>query len=852
MKIQALLLAGAVVLGACGQELEGPAPTPSLEKGTSSLEAAFTDAAREFQVPVEVLKGIAYVETRVSVQNAQTGNGSAGVMAIADRDDWKKLDRAAALTGLDRATLKVDPKANIRGAAAVLREIADKAFADYAEYSAHRLGDWFYVVSLYPGIDSANVANDYAESVFGAIDQGFQVNSFDGSVALAPTSSEWRRHASVAARQDAVKEYPGAGNFIGTSNQSSGRSTYEFVLIHTTQGSFAGTVSWIQNPASNVSAHYVVRSSDGYITQMVEHRNTAWHAQCYNGRSVGIEHEGFVADPAKWYTEAMYNASAKLTRYITDRHGIPRTRSRIIGHVEVAPNCNTSRHSDPGSGWNWTKYMALVNGSTPTETTGVFIGTIYEKGATTNKVAGAVVTAGGKSVTTGADGIYRLNLAPGTYTATVTKAGYSTNSVSRMVTAGAQIWGSMEINAVATATGKLTGKVHAYNMATPGNTDAVISGATITIAGQPVQTTGADGKFSFTLPAGTYSMVVAKTGFANNTVSRAVTAGGTVDVAIPLTPAGGADVLAPMLAISFPENGAKLDTAVQTVSGTASDDRGAVAKVLVSLNAGAPTEATVTGGKFSVDVKLKAGTNTIKVTAKDAAGNEGSATSTAIFTAGVAGFVHEAGDEAARIAGAKAHLLLKAANGSSMKVSETTADATGAFTLPVMTAPADYILVVQAPGYQLYTETFTASDEEQSKVEVPMVKGGGEIPEFSVRFAEPADGATVSTPTITVSGSVSGFELASVKVNGVDAELPAVTGFIATVPLVEGANVIEAVATGVAGETVKGKITVTRRAGGINGPGGENNQTKGGCSTVAGLELLALGVVAPLLRRRRR
>ena len=69
---------------------------------------------------------------------------------------------------------------------------------------------------------------------------------------------------------------------------------------------------------------------------MVEHADTAWHAQCYNGRSIGIEHEGYVQDPARWYTDAMYTESAKLTRYITDRHGIPKTRTRIIGHVEVA------------------------------------------------------------------------------------------------------------------------------------------------------------------------------------------------------------------------------------------------------------------------------------------------------------------------------------------------------------------------------------------------------------------------------------------------------------------------------------------------------------------------------------
>ena len=115
-----------------------------------------------------------------------------------------------------------------------------------------------------------------------------------------------------------------------------------------------------------MSANYIVRSHDGEITQMVHDADAAWHAQCYNRRSIGIEHEGYVADPGTWYTEAMYSESAKLTRWAADRYGIAKNRTHIIGHYEVAPSCNTADHTDPGSGWNWTHYMDLVNSGVPT------------------------------------------------------------------------------------------------------------------------------------------------------------------------------------------------------------------------------------------------------------------------------------------------------------------------------------------------------------------------------------------------------------------------------------------------------------------------------------------------------
>lgn len=150
--------------------------------------------------------------------------------------------------------------------------------------------------------------------------------------------------------------------YSGNYTVSDRPSTYpiQYVIVHVVQGSYNGCISWFQNPSARVSAHYVIRSSDGEVTQMVRHKDIAWHAGnwWYNCRSIGIEHEGWVHDP-KWFTYAMYYSSAALVRHICRTQGIPRTRERILGHVEVPG----ATHTDPGPYWNWDLYMQLIQAS---------------------------------------------------------------------------------------------------------------------------------------------------------------------------------------------------------------------------------------------------------------------------------------------------------------------------------------------------------------------------------------------------------------------------------------------------------------------------------------------------------
>ena len=81
------------------------------------------------------------------------------------------------------------------------------------------------------------------------------------------------------------------------------------ITIHTVQGTYAGAISWAQNCVSDVSYHYVIRSANGQVTQMVLEEDKAWHVGSENPYTIGYEHEGYVNNAA-WYTEEMYNSSA--------------------------------------------------------------------------------------------------------------------------------------------------------------------------------------------------------------------------------------------------------------------------------------------------------------------------------------------------------------------------------------------------------------------------------------------------------------------------------------------------------------------------------------------------------------
>ncbi|MCR4964237.1 MAG: N-acetylmuramoyl-L-alanine amidase [Bacteroidales bacterium] len=204
-------------------------------------------------------------------------------------------------------------------------------------------------------------------------------------------------------------DYSGANWIAAPScNYTQGRNgaTITGVTIHYTQGTYSGALAWFQNCNAHASAHYIIRSSDGQITQMVREQDKAWHVGSANSYTIGIEHEAY-GNIASFFTEAMYQASAALVRDICLRRPNISTQrtfyrdtlddgtvlnaglhslggstacTQIRGHQHY-PN---QTHTDPGPFWDWNHYYHLLNTSTNIITDTNLTGVFYDSGGASN------------------------------------------------------------------------------------------------------------------------------------------------------------------------------------------------------------------------------------------------------------------------------------------------------------------------------------------------------------------------------------------------------------------------------------------------------------------------------------
>lgn len=379
MRTTRLLAVGivtAMVAAACQDvPVTGPreATPPPTATTITPLDTLFARAASEFGVPASLLKAIGFVETRwqmVEGQEEFPGVAPAfGLMGLRG----ERLERGAALAGLDADVVRTDPEANIRAAAALLSSYADQFGIDRGD-----LGAWAPVVALYSGIDSEAGRQSYVHNdVYDALRDGAVAISPKGPLAtLMPIRVEPDYPATQIGIQAVAPDYP-YGIWRPSPNYNNRPAgdigIAHMVIIHTCEGAYSGCWSWLTNPSSGVSAHYVVKEDGSEISQLVRETHRAWHIaatydcslngghDCWrNGYSsnhftIGIEHGGY-ASQSSWPTSQI-DASARLVCDITRDRSIPRDKYHILGHAQLQPYNRT----DPGRNWPWTDYYNRIN-----------------------------------------------------------------------------------------------------------------------------------------------------------------------------------------------------------------------------------------------------------------------------------------------------------------------------------------------------------------------------------------------------------------------------------------------------------------------------------------------------------
>lgn len=417
--------AGAVASAALLLPLLGAAPYDSGARTSSArLQSAFADAAAQYHVPRNVLLAVSYLQSRWDAHGgAPSVTGGYGPMHLTDArtaiartvaphhsegtedargDDsrapllpdtkvpentqlparLKTLTKAAELTGIPAEQLRTDTAANVAGGAALLAAAQKQLGEPLSDDAA----DWYGAVARYSGADDTATAATYADDVFDVIRRGEHRTTDAGQqVALAArpqlqpvtrTLNESGLRAARAAGTEcpatvscewipAPYEEFGDGDYgnhdLGNRPKS---QSIKYIVVHDTEGAWEGVLNMVQDP-TYVSWQYTLRSTDGHIAQHVKAKDVAWHAGNWyvNAKSIGLEHEGFLAAPDAWYTEAMYRSSARLVTYLAKKYGIPLDRQHILGH-DTVPGTTTANipgmHTDPGPYWDWQHYFTLL------------------------------------------------------------------------------------------------------------------------------------------------------------------------------------------------------------------------------------------------------------------------------------------------------------------------------------------------------------------------------------------------------------------------------------------------------------------------------------------------------------
>jgi N-acetyl-anhydromuramyl-L-alanine amidase AmpD len=385
--------------------------------------------ARYPQIPAGVLEALAYTKTRWNpVQPSGKASGVEsghmapvfGLMGLADGQApfENQVLQAARLTGLSEAQIKADSASNILAAAALLGRDIDAAglktklgapaITEIGDVLRNALGLGAQSKST---IDT-HVRDSFAYGVLSVLDQGVDDNgvrikarevAFEKVFSIQTLATQKARFVRLDLTQDRVETSAFAIDAISETlsakteakiavakstdyapalyrqspNESARSANPTHITIHQMEGFYDGSIATFLVPGGT-SAHYLVRDSDGQVTQMVRESRKGAHVFLNNDYSIGIEQEGFRGQSG-WYSNATYREVIAMTKNMCVRWAIPctsvyrgaasdteniqATSLRIKGHQHFPDQAG--ERTDPGRFFNWTRFADGIAGSAP-------------------------------------------------------------------------------------------------------------------------------------------------------------------------------------------------------------------------------------------------------------------------------------------------------------------------------------------------------------------------------------------------------------------------------------------------------------------------------------------------------
>jgi len=246
----------------------------SLNSQTSKdLSISFQLHSSDYDIPTDLVKSVAYTETRfyhnVPDENHQACSGiphSYGIMGLRN-DDWfgHSLLKAAELIGISKDSIVLNYDLNIKAASALL-----SYYANEFKINRNNLNEWKTVLEKYSGIPQEEVKEFYSFDAFKVLSEGTIINGVEITAHPEIDMSIFREEVNPLNKLKNIEsEDYGPAVWDPSSNYTANNISQIFGVVHDTEGSFSGALSWLKNPSSNASSHYIIRSSDGYIVQLV-------------------------------------------------------------------------------------------------------------------------------------------------------------------------------------------------------------------------------------------------------------------------------------------------------------------------------------------------------------------------------------------------------------------------------------------------------------------------------------------------------------------------------------------------------------------------------------------------------
>lgn len=183
----------------------------------ANYPALFDKAAAEFNVPPDVLKAVSFAETRWTQLEWPAGetvspdNGmphAYGIMSLWDNDYFgHTLAQAAQLIGQDPEVLKTDVFQNMRGGAALLRQLYDQTPKPADAPSESQIESWREAIAKYTGIPQPQFSEAHALRVYEYMNAGYHQYGI-----------EWDAHpVNLGPMREAVAKIVSAGTAPATN-----------------------------------------------------------------------------------------------------------------------------------------------------------------------------------------------------------------------------------------------------------------------------------------------------------------------------------------------------------------------------------------------------------------------------------------------------------------------------------------------------------------------------------------------------------------------------------------------------------------------------------------------------------